>query len=402
MSECWRITFLAMATAISIPVCAPALGSEIDVTANATGATPFGMITVLDSGNRGPDEKGLEDGLVARALQTLPLGDMSIPVQPTKLQEPTSAQRNAAPDSCSRKTALGTSRTLVVDTSGGLEVGFKSYHQSLQLADREVVLTFDDGPLPIYTERVLNALRDECVKATFFLVGRNAQAHPDLVRREIADGHTIAHHSWSHPDKTLRGVSPAAAKSEIVEGISAVQLASGQEPYKDGKPRVPFFRFPGFADTPALKEMLAARDIGVFGADVWAADWNPMSPATQLRFVLQRLDEVGRGIILFHDTRPQTAAMMPDFLAALKARHYRVVHMVPGRGAPMRLREAPVSWTSETEVILARVMPRLLRKKAGEPPQNGNSAGGFQSIDTVRNPEALLNPPPVSKNPSRR
>lgn len=279
------------------------------------------------------------------------------------LAEVSSVRAQDAPsrsNACQNRNGLGTSRVMEVGTSGGLAVGLKTYPRTLPLADREVVLTFDDGPMPDSTGKVLDALRAECVRATFFVVGRNAIDHPGLVRREIAEGHTVGHHSWSHPARTLRGMSEAAAQDEIVRGISAVQEAAGGKPYTDGRPTVPFFRFPGFADTAALNSWLQTREIAVFGTDVWASDWNAMSPAAELRLVMQRLDRAGRGIILFHDTRAQTAEMLPAFLRELKTRGYRVVHMVPGSGTSA-VAAAPAGWTSETEAILTHVMPRLLK-----------------------------------------
>ena len=97
------------------------------------------------------------------------------------------------------------------------------------------------------------------------------------------------------------------------------------------EPKTPFFRFPGFAASPALLDRLAARGIVVFGADLWASDWNRMTPDQELRLVLARLDESQGGIVLFHDTKTATAAMLPAFLRALKARRYRVVHVVPAQ-----------------------------------------------------------------------
>jgi peptidoglycan/xylan/chitin deacetylase (PgdA/CDA1 family) len=220
--------------------------------------------------------------------------------------------------------ALGTARVLSVDRSI-LAVGRKHFPVTLPLAPREVVLTFDDGPWPGTTPRVLDALARECVRATFFLVGRNAAAHPQLVRREAAEGHTVAHHSFAHP--LLDRMRPEAAMAEIDRGIAAVETAL--HGHAAATPSTPFFRFPGFASSGALLERLAARGITVFGADLWASDWNPMTPDEQLRLVLDRLEAAGGGIILFHDTKAQTAAMLPVFLRALKTRGYRVVHVVP-------------------------------------------------------------------------
>jgi peptidoglycan/xylan/chitin deacetylase (PgdA/CDA1 family) len=229
--------------------------------------------------------------------------------------------------------ALATSRVITVDAAVTPRVGRKHFPATLPLADKEVVLTFDDGPWPGTTPSVLDALKRECVRASFFLLGENAAAHPELARRELAEGHTVAHHSFHHP--LLDHMSPAAAEAEIDHGFAAVDTALyGQPLYGRGtnqptkRPRTPFFRFPGFASTPALLDRLTARGIVVFGADLWASDWNPMSPNQQLSLVLGRLEGTHGGIVLFHDTKQQTAAMLPAFLRSLKAGGYRVVHVV--------------------------------------------------------------------------
>ena len=221
--------------------------------------------------------------------------------------------------------ALGTARVLTVSAATTPRVGLKQFPATLALAPKEVVLTFDDGPWPGPTQKVLDALKHECVRATFFLLGRNAAAAPALAQRELAEGHTIAYHTFAHP--LLNRMSVAAADAEIDRGITAVDRAVYGE--AGMQPRVPFFRFPGFAASPALLDHMAARGFVVFGADLWASDWNPMRPTQQLALTLQRLTAAGRGIVLFHDTKSQTAAMLPAFLRALKARGYQVVHVVP-------------------------------------------------------------------------
>ena len=223
--------------------------------------------------------------------------------------------------------ALTTSRVITVSAATTPRVGRKHFPQTLPLADKEVVLTFDDGPWPGTTAAVLDALKRECVRATFFLLGRNAAAHPELARRERAEGHTVAHHSFRHP--LLNHMSVAAAEQEIDRGFEAVETALGH-PAK--QPETPFFRFPGFASSPALLDWLEKRGIVVIGADLWASDWNPMNPAQELRLVLARLEAAHGGIVLFHDTKRQTAAMLPALLRSLKAGGYRVVHMVGPAG----------------------------------------------------------------------
>jgi peptidoglycan-N-acetylglucosamine deacetylase len=220
--------------------------------------------------------------------------------------------------------ALSTSRVITVDAASTPRVGRKHFPDTLPLADREVVLTFDDGPSPGTTSAVLDALKRECVLATFFLIGRNAAAHPELARRELAEGHTVAHHSFSH--LLLDRVYPEHADADINRGFAAVDKALYGE--TADRPRTPFFRFPGFASSPQLLNHLAARNIVVFGADLWASDWNPMSPDQQLNLVLERLEAVRGGIMLFHDTKRQTAAMLPAFLRSLKTQGYKVVHVV--------------------------------------------------------------------------
>lgn len=254
--------------------------------------------------------------------------------------------------------ALGTSRTIEIGTAGGLQLGLKSYPQSLALADHEIVLTFDDGPSASTTPKVLDALAKECVKATFFLVGRNALALPALVKREVKERHTVAHHSFSHPAATLRNISESAAQDEILRGIKADEEAA----YGDAgsSPRVPFFRFPGFADTPQLVAWLSSRNIAVFGAELWASDWVKMTPEDERALILARLEKENRGILLLHDTKEQTADMLPLLLRDLKARGFKIVHIVPGT-APPPLRAAAEGWVSETEKIIAAVFAKMRR-----------------------------------------
>jgi peptidoglycan/xylan/chitin deacetylase (PgdA/CDA1 family) len=230
---------------------------------------------------------------------------------------------------CPRKDTLGTSRVLKVDAATTPRVGLKNFPQTLPLADHEVVLTFDDGPLPPTTTRVLAALAHECVRATFFLIGKPASEHRELVRRIAAEGHTIGHHTWSH--RSPKHIKPNEATEEIDHGISAVEMAL--HGVATTTPSTPFFRFPGFESTPATLDLLQSRGIVVFGADFWASDWNPMTPKQELRLITDRLKVARKGIILFHDPKAQTAAMLPAFLAYLKDNGYHVVHLEPGSPA---------------------------------------------------------------------
>jgi peptidoglycan/xylan/chitin deacetylase (PgdA/CDA1 family) len=230
---------------------------------------------------------------------------------------------------CPRSASLGTSRVLAVDAVTTPRVGLQSFPETLPLSDHEVVLTFDDGPWPLTTPRVLAALAQECVRATFFLIGKPASEHPGLVRRIAAEGHTVATHTWSHPN--LMQIKPDKAIEQIDHGISAVEMVL------HGKattiPATPFFRFPGFQSTPATLDLMQSRGIVVFGADLWASDWNRMTPRQELKLITERLKAAGKGIILFHDTKAQTAVMLPAFLRYLRDNGYHIVHVVPAEPA---------------------------------------------------------------------
>jgi len=178
-------------------------------------------------------------------------------------------------------------------------------------------------------KRVLDALKHECVQATFFLLGRNALAQSALARRILSEGHTVAHHTFSHP--LLARMAPSVAEAEIERGFAAVdQAVYGRAEHA---PATPFFRFPGFASSPALLEWLEQRGITVFGADLWVDDWNPISPQQELSLALGRIEANQGGIVLLHDTKARTAAMLPALLRALKMRGYQLVHVVsPAQG----------------------------------------------------------------------
>lgn len=220
-----------------------------------------------------------------------------------------------------RPDALGTHRTLAVATAGGPAYGTRQYPQTLPLTDGEFVLTFDDGPAAGTTAAVLDTLGAECARATFFLIGRNAAGLPALAARAARDGHTVANHTFSHP-WTIDRLSAEKGLAEVDNGAEAIRKALG------GSGRLaPFLRFPGFVETPALRAEMARRNVAILGADLWASDWNPMTPEAQLALVLQRMASAKKGIVLFHDTRGQTAAMLPALLRQMKARGYRIVHI---------------------------------------------------------------------------
>ena len=242
---------------------------------------------------------------------------------------------------CSNPNALGTSRTLVIDTEAHPRLGAMQYLETLPLAPREVVLTFDDGPLPPYTNRILDILASECVKATYFLVGRMAQHAPELVRRIHSEGHTVGTHSLNHP-LTFDMMALATAQREIDGGVAAVGAALG-----DPAMLAPFFRIPGLLRARPVEGYLASRSLVTWSADFVADDWHKHITAKEVaQRALQRIEARGRGILLLHDIQPATVLALPTLLKELKARGYRIVQVVPaGPGRPQTY-SAPQQWAS--------------------------------------------------------
>ena len=267
--------------------------------------------------------------------------------------------------------ALGTSRVEKVGTEGGLKVGWKTYPDTLPLADHEVILTFDDGPDPKTTPVILDALKAQCVKATFFAIGRKVDAAPQLARREVEEGHNVAFHTYTHPQPTLRYMPEAVARADILKGVIAVERAAYGQTFPNGEPddlsklklHAPFFRYTGFADTAYLNAWFAKNNVAVFSVDLWASDWIPMTPDHELKLIFSRLDRARKGMLLMHDDKPWTAAMMPKFLAELKARGYHVVQIEAGPGhGPVE--KAPPGWRSETGRTIDSIRPRFVKAAA--------------------------------------
>jgi len=218
--------------------------------------------------------------------------------------------------------ALGTSRVIQVDPSKQKRVGTDQYPETLPLEDHEVVLTFDDGPLPPYTLNVLDILKSECVKATFFTVGSMAQYQPQILKREHDEGHTIGTHTQHHPH--IPRLSFARAKKDIDDGIaSAAEVLGGENLV------APFFRFPYLEQTSATENYAISRGLMIWSVDLYANDWTRITPDQVMELALKRLEKKGRGILLLHDIQARTAAALPEFLHELKRRGYRVVHVVP-------------------------------------------------------------------------
>src|SRR5262245_39094130 len=254
--------------------------------------------------------------------------------------------------------ALGTSRTIVVDPTEHARLGTMQYRETLPLQDKEVVLTFDDGPLPPYTHRILDILAAQCVKATFFIVGRQVQAFPDLVRRAYNEGHTIGTHTQNHPFRFDR-LPIYRAIQEVEDGIASTKAALG-----DDRALAPFFRVPGLRTSSEAESYLGAHGVMVWSTDFLADDGRHISAKQVMQRALDRLERKGKGVLLLHDIQPATALALPDILKALKARGYRIVHVVPATPDRPKTVTEPQQWVLRAPAKHA--WPRVVEGAAAE------------------------------------
>jgi peptidoglycan-N-acetylglucosamine deacetylase len=237
--------------------------------------------------------------------------------------KPTPTATNIPP--CDKPGGMGLSRIVEIDTTGGPGFGFEHFKQYDFLRDKEVILTFDDGPWPGSTPAVLKALADECLKATFFEIGEHATWHPEITKQVIDAGMTVGTHTWSHKDLARNPYAKDLDKAlqEIEMGNSAVHMAAA------GAPIAPFFRFPYLQHPPQLLEYLAQRNIGIFSTDIDSRDFKMHKPDNVIKSVMSQLEKRGKGMLLMHDYKKNTAEALPELLHQLKAAGYKVVHMVP-------------------------------------------------------------------------
>ncbi|WP_316180616.1 MULTISPECIES: polysaccharide deacetylase family protein [unclassified Bradyrhizobium] len=223
---------------------------------------------------------------------------------------------------CANPDALGISRTVMVDTTGGPGFGLDHFKQFDFLADHEVVLTFDDGPWPVNTPAVLKALADECTTGIFFTIGKHATYHPEILRQVLAAGHVVGVHTWSHANLNGKKMTDETAKEELEKGFSAVKFALGTNP-------APFFRFPQLQHRPSAVAYLGSRNVAMFSCDVDSFDFRSKDADQVVNTVMTGLDKKGKGIILMHDFQKNTALALPTLLRRLKAGGYKVVAMKP-------------------------------------------------------------------------
>src|SRR5216683_1291060 len=269
------------------------------------------------------------------------------------------------------------------------------YGETLPLNDHEVVLTFDDGPLPPYTNRILDTLASQCVKATFFMVGRMVQGYPAVVRRIYNEGHTVANHSQSHPFTFHRMTVDQAAR-EIEDGFASLQAALG-----DPKAVARFFRIPGLLRQNSVEQYLAAHGDMTWSVDFLADDWTHINNREIARRAISRIEARGKGILLLHDIQPATALAFPEILKELKARGFKIVHVVPAaadRPEPVLAAPSPANFGIEQfgpviKVAMAQTFERQTVQDAQPPAIPWPSAAAY-----AVSPEADVLPVPAAYN----
>ena len=222
---------------------------------------------------------------------------------------------------CANPDALGIGRTVEIDTTGGPGFGFEHFKDLDFLRDKEVVLTFDDGPWPVNTPAVLKTLADECTTGIFFPIGKHATYYPEILKQVMAAGHSIGSHTWSHAALVNKKLTEQQRKDEIEKGFSAVKWALG------GKAPAPFFRFPALQHPPEMVTYLGSRNIGIFSCDLDSFDFKASKAQTIIDTVMRKVEKNGKGIILMHDFQKHTAEALPELLKKLKAGGYKVVAM---------------------------------------------------------------------------
>ena len=195
------------------------------------------------------------------------------------------------------------------------------YPQTLPLRDHEIVLSFDDGPSPVTTEKVLDALAVECVRANFFIVGETRKSGRTSSAAPTQEGHAIGTHSQTHADLARLHARSSGAGDRGRHPVRSSRAWSAMRV-------APFFRAPYLQTTADLRQYLFKRDLMLWSIDVDPEDWRPQSPEDVMEHTLTLLEAKHSGIVLLHDVQPHTAAAIPTLLRELKARGYSIVQAV--------------------------------------------------------------------------
>ncbi len=336
------------------------------ITALAGGAAAAAVVVGLIGFGIGRARTGPEHTATATPVKiaepelvtgSIPAQNQASTPSPTQLRPPAGSTALLTPgrakiagvarQECANPDAIGVSRVVEIDTTGGPGFGFEQFKNHDFLRENEVVLTFDDGPWPANTSAVLKALAAQCTKAMFFPVGKHAMWHPEILKQVAAGGHTIGSHTWSHAN--LSKLNFDQAKEEFEKGASAVRAALGE-------PGASFFRFPGLRNPPEMLTYLGTRNFGIFSIDVDSFDFRTSKPEKVIDSVMSKLKKRGKGVVLLHDFQRSTSLALPQLLAQLKADGYKIVH-VTGKEAAKTLPEYDEAFLKEAGGNVASAQP---------------------------------------------
>jgi peptidoglycan/xylan/chitin deacetylase (PgdA/CDA1 family) len=314
----------AIASALAIMLCAAVFGAIFLQRTSVSGPTAPALAAPGEGQAPAIGASARADGMKAVVVEQTEA--------PTVVAQAAPAAPTPAATTCSNPNALGITRTVEIDTTGGPGFGFEHFKSHDFLREGEVVLTFDDGPWPKNTPAVLAALAAHCTKAIFFPIGLHATYEPAILKQVAAAGHAVGSHTWCHQDlsKTkgkclINGKTQAYEydpKDEIEKGVSAVRWAVGG-------PTAPFFRFPALRQPQELIDYLGKRNIAIFSTDLDSFDFKMRKPEQVRQSVMAKLKKHGKGIVLLHDFQHATGEGAMDLLNDLKAAGYKVVFMKP-------------------------------------------------------------------------
>ncbi|WP_184558719.1 bifunctional polysaccharide deacetylase/glycosyltransferase family 2 protein [Streptomyces paradoxus] len=213
----------------------------------------------------------------------------------------------------------------VIDTRNGKST-------ALELPDGELVLTFDDGPDPMWTPKVLDVLKKHDARAVFFITGTMASRHPDLVQRMVDEGHEIGLHTFNHPDLSLQ------TKSRVDWELSQNQLAlAGAAGIRTSLFRPPYSSFAHNMDnnTWPVTEYIGSKGYITIVNNTDSEDWR--RPGVQ-KIISNATPRGGKGaIVLMHDSggdRSQTVAALDTYISGLQDKGYRFHTLTGALDAP--------------------------------------------------------------------
>jgi len=195
------------------------------------------------------------------------------------------------------------------------------------VAPKELILSFDDGPDPTYTNRILDILSIVDAKAMFFLMGPKVLTSPEIVRRAAQDGHIMGSHTMSHHCQANNAICARANGGVAMTHEQAIaDIRGGHQAIFDVLGFVdPFFRFPYGESDPSLVEYLASKQVAQVHWTIESEDWKARPNDELLASILSQVDKVQKGIILFHDSQRRTLEILPEFLKTIYGLGYNLV-----------------------------------------------------------------------------